>query len=124
SSTSFSLTPVSFTPAAYVGVEPLVVLPVASADASHPVREWIYLVTHVQQSPSDGRLYESAGFKVTRKVDFSLPHGAYERPTAVISQQKHVIFPDTPFELHFGMNPAASWGFDPIVQTRIYRGRQ
>lgn len=124
----WTITEITFDPAAYIGAQPWLVKPfyVDDGTGTHPKMEWEIGVTNLMRRP-DGSTYETELMLVEESVQFDL--GAVGRIAGTYTAQpiatnKYPIYPDMPMEVDFDrieVTPVV--GADEFLGTIMYRGR-
>lgn len=106
--TSWTLTDVDFTRPTFPVPATCMVLktPLPTADATHPAREWVWLVTELSTN-AKGEVHESAPYKIIRD------------DTGALLPASVPVYPDKPVTIQLYPSGAGITG----IRHRIYRGQ-
>jgi hypothetical protein len=115
----WALLPTDFThPEAFFGGngEPQLLATVSIGDATHPPREWIYMVTTIAQNKTTGEVFESAPYRVTTDTN-----GA-PLPSIIAIYKDIAVTVQWLTGAGLGSQPPG-WSDAAILGHRVYRGR-
>lgn len=95
-----------------------------AADATHPAKEWTYLVTQLCKNEASGRIYETRACTVTEKFNAYTPAiSPPEHAGRLAIDRNLVAYFDNGFRLAIDWVDAGLGSGDTILQRMLYKGR-